>query len=190
MVRPAQLYLYLPENLSPFVFTVPSAFRKHSEFLKKAGTKDAPSAEDFACIFKEIYSERKFSILEPNELAAIVRLLRVVSLGPKDALGKIFVPTTRGILEPIQNTFFGDVSWISEDSLPMEFHLVHPSVDSDLCERLQIKKLSSVVREEMVGPKDFQEKEHDRMVSERLGDLLHSAEFSQVFAKKNKFDYI
>lgn len=97
LVRADRIYFRLSENLAPFVFEVPRCFGSYEELLKQLGTKETASAHDLIKLVHELRAECGTASLNPNEMSAVVKILRLVAA--TDAVpADILVPDQHSML--------------------------------------------------------------------------------------------
>ena len=78
LVKPSRTFFRMEVPLPPFLFEVPRAYGPHEEILKRLGTKEQPTIEDYVYFLNELKEEVGDQILNPNELNAVVRVVHML----------------------------------------------------------------------------------------------------------------
>ena len=187
-VKPYRLYFQLSENLSPFMFQVPRAFGNMESFLCKLGTKEEPTLEDYLKFLHELKEECGDECLNVNELAAVIHVVDLISNEVKNNRSvrsaikkmKLLVPNEETRLIPSLQCVYNDSPLISSRIDHSKVTFASPQMPFSLCDRVGIRRLSSVLSERMIlSPQDNLPLAdiHIQYEIDRMNQLLCSSEF-------------
>jgi hypothetical protein len=180
LAKPTRMFFRLAEDLSPFMHEVPRNFGACEEFLKKClGIREAPDIADYKQFLQELANECKDNALNPNELRAVLTIIRtIVEIMSNDvaatdddsrrlrkltgnnpgssskASGGIFIPDQNSVMQDTRNCVLSDNVWLKSQAMAGLFnigmHIAHPRISRQFAEKLGIPKLSSIVSERIV----------------------------------------
>ncbi|KAH9117615.1 hypothetical protein LEN26_012555 [Aphanomyces euteiches] len=141
LVKANRLYFRLKDNLAPFLFEVPRVFGAYDELFRRLGTKDAPHSLDYVNLLRELQTE--CPSLNLNEMRGVVKVLELLETSDPN----LAIPTTDNKLSSLDTCVYNDAPWIMQEIDTHRVVVAHPSLSGSLCLRLQIPKLTTVVRE-------------------------------------------
>ena len=123
--------------------------------LDRLGRRGSIRAEDVAEVLAEYADELGDGRLDGPGIESVLRLVRrYVDLegpvpGSEGAVPVLWVPTDRGRLVPSTEVLVGDAPWLVSRLGDAPIHLLHPKVNIDAIYRLELRRLSSSIREEL-----------------------------------------
>eukprot|EP00466_Bigelowiella_natans_P004775 jgi/Bigna1/135000/aug1.27_g9708 len=79
VVKASRLYLRLEDDLFPFMFEVPRVFGAFDSLFRRLGTQEYPRPNDYIRVLEEIHVEARGQPLNINELAAVMKMLRLLA---------------------------------------------------------------------------------------------------------------
>ncbi|EQC38856.1 hypothetical protein SDRG_03814 [Saprolegnia diclina VS20] len=150
-VKASRVYVRLQENLAPFLFEVPRAFGAYDHLFQRLGTKESPSANDYAQLLAELATE--CMVLNLNELRAVVKMVTLVAETELTLSHPLMLPTTTHELVPLQLCVANDAT-ARRLTLRMHMqlasiHVVHGMVTDAVVRALHVPSLSDLVVEEL-----------------------------------------
>ena len=98
----------MTEDLNPFMFEVPRAFGMFDRLLKEIGATEAPSAGDYADFLLLLKDECGEKPLNPNEIAAVVKVIHLLDKQDTRHGLRLFIPDEHGCLVEASTTFYRD----------------------------------------------------------------------------------
>ena len=158
------LFVRLTVNLSPFAFELPDLYLPFVKILKELGIRDLLSISYAKDLLVNIQKSCGYQRLNPNELRAVMELIRFVC-DDETCSGKFcgsewypdaIIPDDGCRLVMAKSCAYIDVhgsKFLSHIDTSM-IRFVHPQIPERICLSLGIKKLSDVVIEVMLIPKN------------------------------------
>ena len=98
----------MSEDLNPFMFEVPRAFGMFDRLLKEIGATEAPLAGDYADFLLLLKDECGENPLNPNEIAAVVKVIHLLDKQDTRHGLRLFIPDEHGCLVEASTTFYRD----------------------------------------------------------------------------------
>jgi sacsin len=150
------------------------------QVLMAVGVSDEPSLPSLARILRELPAECGGARLTPSERRALISILRLASdFRGFSADGKFAVPTQGGLAVCAERCVISDSPWILRRMRPGVVHLASDAIDSPLRAKLQLKKLSDVVKVRLApGFEPRLEGTCDDLAAAELTSLMHSMDFA------------
>ena len=151
--------------------------------LAAVGVRDEPSLSQLVRVLRELPGECGGALLIPSERRALVALLRLASecagFRPDSALA---VPTQAGLAVAADRCFVADAPWLLRRVRPGAIHLVSDAVDAPLRAKLQLRKLSDVVRVSLAAGSEPRSSEAHAPAAAELTRRMHSTDFAVAAA--------
>ena len=143
---PSQLFFMLPDELGPYLFSVPRLFSDADGLFRRLGVQEQPTADTFRAVLQRIAASADESMLGPSELHGTVRLLRVLAkiCGPSGCRG-LWVPNTHSRMAQVSQCVVDDLGGFEVDVGRIGITLVHP-LAKGLCDQLGLRRLSTMVK--------------------------------------------
>eukprot|EP00803_Ostreobium_quekettii_P010692 evm.model.scf_230.1 EVM.evm.TU.scf_230.1 scf_230:55-29919(-) len=162
LVPPCMLFTRMREDLSPFLFEVPTQFLSSADLLRDLGARDSPDASSLADVLQGLEERLRGRSMNVNECQAAMRVLQLLTksltagsareaMDPIRAQGKLLVPTTAAKLVPSTECMYlpgGDSPLVSRVDLS-KVHLAHPQLHDDVCGALRITPIHVALQEEL-----------------------------------------
>jgi len=149
LVKPCRIYFGIKEGLIPFLNLLSPEYLEFVQLLKILGAKKVPTIEDLVQLFQDIEKEYNQVLLDPNELNAYIKLLKMSANILTENIPDIPVPNELGILVPKSTCYFNDVPWFSSRISYDHLNILNIQIPKELCTSLQIYNLSSVLKESL-----------------------------------------
>ena len=92
LVRASRTFFRMEVPLPPFLFEVPRVFGRFEALLSRLGAAESPQTSDYSMFIKELREECRDMPLNPNELNAVLRVVRLL-LKSEAASGNIETQT-------------------------------------------------------------------------------------------------
>ncbi|KDO29648.1 hypothetical protein SPRG_05600 [Saprolegnia parasitica CBS 223.65] len=150
-VKASRVYVRLPENLAPFLFEVPRAFGAYDHLFARLGTKESPSANDYAQLLAELATE--CMVLNLNELRAVVKIVALVAETELTLSYPLMLPTTTHELVPLHVCVANDATArrlaVRMHMQLASIHVVHGMVSDSVVRALHVPSLLDLVVEEL-----------------------------------------
>ena len=152
LIKASRLFLRLGEDLAPFMFELPRAFQAPTLF-KALGTRPSPTVGDYSAFLNELHADTRGFALNPNELAAVLKVIRLVTVALKSGTsgdapsGTLVIPDDQSKLAPLGDCLFNDASWLRGRVETSNLRMTHPSLSLAMCRSLGVSKASEIVRE-------------------------------------------
>ena len=78
LVKASRTFFRMEVPLPPFLFEVPRVFGKFEPLLAGLGAAESPQTRDYVMFMRELHNECRGSALNPNELNAVLRVVRLL----------------------------------------------------------------------------------------------------------------
>lgn len=171
-VSPNALAFDSPVKFTPYLYVVPSELIGFRNLLLELGVRISFGISDYLHVLQRLQSEVKGMSLSTDQLDFVHCVLVAISELVIDKClfeasdSGLLMPDSTGILMASRQLLYNDAPWIESSDLAGK-HIVHPSVDNVLANRLGVKSLRcmSLVSENMA-------KDLPCMDFTRISDLL------------------
>ncbi|KAL3825148.1 hypothetical protein ACJIZ3_021177 [Penstemon smallii] len=157
LVTASSLFARLTINLSPFAFELPPAYLPFVKILKVMGLQDSLSVSSAKNLLSDLQRLCGYQRLNPNEFRAVVEILHFIcdeqnSSNISSWESEAVVPDDGCRLIHAKSCVYIDTNsshYVKHiDTSRLRF--VHQDLPERVCETLGIKKLSDVVKEELI----------------------------------------
>ncbi|CAI5993257.1 unnamed protein product, partial [Closterium sp. NIES-64] len=174
LVPASALFARLGPDLAPYLFELPRRFLPFSQLLVDLGMHDSPSPSALSSFLSALHRSSGGQRLNPNELRAVLRILRLVCEGEEEngggggrggaagtlpcrsaalspLLAHAVVPDDSCRLVPAHSCVVVDPAavFLANEIDPRCLRLVHPLLPPSHAARLGIPSLSQVVEQEL-----------------------------------------
>ena len=174
-VKASKLFFRLAKDLAPFFYEVPRgkhspsffpsrfsslpnicaflAFGAYDVLLRQLGVRESPKSGDYAKSLLELNKEIGAVKLNANELNSVIEVVNLAASDKEQSLNppsdEIYAPNQSGKLIRVIDLMQNDRPWLIHSGRidVTLIHLVHPKVTKEICDKLQIKCLSTKVVE-------------------------------------------
>eukprot|EP00879_Flechtneria_rotunda_P005855 GHRR01006161.1.p1 GENE.GHRR01006161.1~~GHRR01006161.1.p1 ORF type:complete len:2934 (+),score=1214.27 GHRR01006161.1:179-8980(+) len=174
LVAPQQLYVRLAgAALAPFAWEVPGLFVAQLGLLKLLGVKEEPRAEDLVQALQRFEVQLAGRRLNPNELAAILRLLAFLCsrshaadasylAAARRSAAALLVPSAGAVLMPASKVVHVGNLGVGAAAArllgradPQQLVLAHPQLPDQVCRWLGVPNLSDILAEQLDESSDL-----------------------------------
>ena len=148
-------------KLEPYWYILPSDLQQYRSLFCFVGAKDKVIVSDVLFVLETMSGDPNHNISYKQKLEIINKVLKWLCNFTEDEIesvyDKMFVPVSTGdknklVLKPARQVAFlgSDLNWVGNDSDDLDdiledYFLVHPSISYDMCCRLQLKPLNTMV---------------------------------------------
>lgn len=178
-----RVFLELPDDakrlrLAPLVYAVPTALcARHAAFLREElKVAVSPTSAEYAELLRRLDAGRR---LDPNELAAAVRLVELLAGSGLRAHRGVVIPDEMGRLLDAKTLVVDDDPEL-RIRLSRRLNVAHPRLSSKACELLGVQNLSSIVSEKL-AEESMATLSGERY--DRLAHLLTSPQFARAIGE-------
>lgn len=175
LVKPSRIFFRLASDLSPFMFEMPRHFGAHEPLLKAMGARETATDVDLAGFLRELAHECGGLALNPNELAAVIKVLETLTQTLDIAtcsldVSAVLVPEEGGALVPSGACFLcADRALLQRVDRNL-VSLAHPGLSASVCAAVGIGQLRDAVEEKLEGEREpmFCHSEEEEALTRRV----------------------
>ena len=148
-------------KLEPYWYILPSDLQQYRSLFCFVGAKDKVTVSDVLLILETLSSSSNHNISFQQQFEVVNKVLKwLCNFTEKEiekVYDKMFVPISTGdknklVLKPAKQVAFldSDLNWVGDDSDDLgdvleDYFLVHPSISYDMCCKLQLKPLNTMI---------------------------------------------
>ena len=148
-------------KLEPYWYILPSDLQQYRSLFCFVGAKDKITVSDVLFILETMSSSPNCNISFQQQFEVVNKVLKWLCNFTENEIkriyDKMFVPVSTGdknklVLKPARQVAFldSDLNWVGNDSDDLgdileDYFLVHPSISYDMCCKLQLKPLNTMV---------------------------------------------
>ena len=157
LVKASRVFCRAAADFAPFIYELPRALAAHEPLLRALGAKDAPQARDLLAFLHELAGECAGRPLNPNEVAAVLRVLQALAELPGGlaageaggAGGDLLVPDVGGLLVRARDCFVcSDRALLRRVDCRL-IHLAHPGLSAGACGGMRLALLRDSLDERL-----------------------------------------
>eukprot|EP00736_Rhodelphis_marinus_P003790 Rmarinus@m.11042 len=183
------------DQYAPILRKLPKSLECHSNFLENLGLIMKATPKILAKLTMELVEEFGIKPLNVCEVRALNNLHNLILASPDsdetqdrdwilhDREVVVQVPTEDSILASARMCHFDDMPWLTSRIHRKKVQFVHPSVSADVCAKLGIKPLTSVLHETLAdgfSPKPVDGGTIGPISDAAVTNLLGSLEFAKA----------
>lgn len=137
-----------PVKFTPYLYVVPSELSDFKELLLELGVRLSFDAADYMNTLQHLQNDLKGSPLTEEQIYFVLCVLEAIADCFSEASqdcdrNLVLVPDSAGLLVPLDDLVYNDAPWVDSSSLSGK-RFVHPSITSDMANRLGIQSLRCI----------------------------------------------
>jgi sacsin len=137
-----------PVKFTPYLYVVPSELSDFKELLLELGVRLSFDAADYMNTLQHLQNDIKGSQLTDEQINFVLCVLEAVAdcfseVSSDSDNNSVLVPDSAGFLVPLEDLVYNDAPWVDSSSLSGK-RFVHPSINSDMANRLGIQSLRCI----------------------------------------------
>ncbi len=149
LVKPKDMFFRMQMNLQPLLYEVPRWCGGFAGLFEKIGVREAPRREDYCDCLRGMKRDIGDCVLNPNELAAVLKLCKLISeLRSNDSEDQeVYGIDDRSVLVKVDHLVYNDAPWLMGRLNRTAVRVTHPRLGEKVAAALKVRKMSDCVIE-------------------------------------------